>query len=29
LEAGYQMHVAKPVDPKNLVATVANLARLS
>ena len=29
LEAGYQMHVAKPVDPKKLVITVANLARLS
>jgi CheY-like chemotaxis protein len=26
LEAGFQMHVSKPVDPSELVAIVANLA---
>ena len=26
LEAGYQLHVAKPVDPGRLVAAVASLA---
>ncbi|HVY47566.1 MAG TPA: response regulator, partial [Minicystis sp.] len=29
LRAGYQMHIAKPVDPGELVAILANLAQLS
>ena len=29
LIAGYQMHVAKPVEPAELLATVASLASLS
>jgi CheY-like chemotaxis protein/anti-sigma regulatory factor (Ser/Thr protein kinase) len=29
LVAGYQMHIPKPVDPAQLVATVANLARIA
>jgi hypothetical protein len=24
--AGYQMHIAKPIEPQELVATVANVA---
>jgi CheY-like chemotaxis protein len=28
LRAGFQMHVAKPVDPAELVAVVINLANL-
>ena len=27
LESGFEMHLAKPVDPAELVATVARLAR--
>jgi hypothetical protein len=29
LSAGFQMHLPKPVDPEELVATVASLAGLS
>jgi len=27
LAAGYQMHIAKPVDPSELITIVASLAR--
>ena len=29
LAAGYQMHVAKPVEPSELIATVLDLARMA
>ena len=29
VSAGFQMHVAKPVDPDHLLAVVANLARMA
>jgi CheY-like chemotaxis protein len=29
LAAGYQMHVAKPVEPSELVATVLSLVRMA
>jgi DNA-binding response OmpR family regulator len=27
LEAGFQIHLAKPIDPAELVATIASLAK--